>query len=306
MTNDPSPNRSKENPFSNPTIMVALIGGLCTLVGAIITVTPQLILLLNRPTETPVPTLAATLPVLPTSELTLTPTVMLPTDTATATETQIPPTPTETIPPSPTPVDPGIACLDRWQVISSNPGLIEPASSGTCAQASIPDLGISASSAGINFGINNFREQGTFGIATSLPADATISLQVDYLVLTQGEFWIALSNSPSPDNNMMILALQPKTGEVRIYNNRTNRHEYATKYSDLLENTSLSPGVLPYTYNITFTISGNRVSTKIHSTNLPDQSVNLPNYLFIGYNFKSTVGSLQTQVDVRNLSVEVK
>jgi hypothetical protein len=225
---------------------------------------------------------------------------VLPTDTA----TEIPPTPTETITPSPTPVDPGIACLDRWQVISSNPDLAETNSSGDCAQASVPGLGISASRAGVSFGINNFREQGTFGIATSLPTDATVTLQVKFLVLSQGEFWIALSNTPSPENKMMILALQPNTGEVRFYSDQTSRFSNKYNYRDLLTNTTLSSS-LPYTYNITFAISGNRVSPRIHFTNLPPQTVNLPRYLFIGYNKKSNQGSMTIQVEISDLVVGV-
>jgi hypothetical protein len=286
--------------FQNQTFVIAMIGVVGTIIAAIISVTPQIYELTRNPTDTPIPTLTFTLE--PTTLPTETPTELLPTDTA----TQIPPTPTETITPSPTPVDPGIACLDRWQVISSNPDLAVTDGAGNCAQASVPALGISASKAGINFGKNSLREQGTFGIATSLPADATVTLQVEFMVLTQGEFWIALSNTPNPENNMMILALQPSTGEVRIYSDQTSRYSYASKYSELLQNTILSPSVLPYTYKITFVISGNRVNTKIHSTTLPVQSVNLPKYLFLGFTNKSTLGSLTVQVDVNNLSVEAK
>ena len=298
MTEKPSDSRNSDHKsiFQNQTLMITLIGVIGTIIAAIITISPQLIQLVSKPTDTPFPTF--TLTVAPTSPQTEKPTEVLPTDTA----TEIPPTPTETIIPSPTPVDPGIACLDRWQVISSNPDLAETNSSGDCAQASVPDLGISASRAGVSFGINNFREQGNFGIATSLPTDATVTLQVKSLVLTQGEFWIALSNTPNPEDKMMILALVPNTGEVRFYSDQTSRFSNKYHYRDLLTNTTLSSS-LPYTYNITFAISGNRVSPRIHFTDLPPQTVNLPRYLFIGYNKKSNQGSMTIQVEISDLVV---
>jgi len=217
------------------------------------------------------------------------------------------PAPTDTASPSPTPtpINPPISCLDRWQIISTNPELTETTSQGDCAQASVPALGISASRTGVSFGINNFREQGNFGIATSLPTDATVTLQVEFIVLTQGEFWIALSNTPNPENKMMILALQPNTGEVRFYSDQTSRFSYKYNYGDLLTNTTLSSS-LPFKYKITFAISGNSVRPQIHFTNLPSQSVNLPKYLFIGYNNKSTLGSMTLQVEISNLIVEAE
>jgi hypothetical protein len=283
--------------------MIALIGVIGTIIAAIISVSPAWIQLVTKPTETAIPTLTATSP--SASPPTLTPTEELATNTA----TEIPPTATETVTPSPTPVDPGIACLDRWQVISGNPSgnpdLVETTSQGDCAQASVPALGISASRAGVSFGINNFREQGNFGIVTSLPTDATVTLQIKFLVLTQGEFWIALSNTPNPENNMLILALAPNTGEVRFYSDQTSRISNARDYSSLLTNTTLTSS-LPYIYNITFRISGNRVTPRIHFTDLPSHSVNLPKYLFIGYNKKSTLGSMTVQVDISNLTVDVE
>jgi hypothetical protein len=297
MSKSTRPKRKKQSPFSNPTVVIALIGGIFTLIAAIISVSPQFIEMARKPTETATPTMTATL--LPSSPATAT--EVRATDTA----TQVPPTPTDTITPSPTPIDPGISCLDRWQVISSNLDLAETTGQGNCAQTSVPALGISTSSAGISFAKNNFRQQGTFGIATALPSGATVTLQVKFLVLTQGEFWIALSNTPNPEGNMMILALAPNTGEVRFYNDQTSRYSYNYKYNNLLTNTTLSSS-LPYTYKITFAISGNRVSPSIHFTDLPPQSVNLPNYLFLGYNNKSTLGSMSVQIEVSDLSVEVK
>ena len=297
MTEGPPKSRksAKKSIFQNQTVVIALI----TVVGAIITgiiaVSPQLLSAARVPTPT------ATV-IESTSTMFMTPTETLepvqPTETITAS-----PAPTDT--PTPTPINPSISCLDRWQIISSNPDLVETTSQGTCAQASVPALGISASRAGVSFGVNNFREQGNFGIATSLPTDATVTLQVKFMVLTQGEFWIALSNTPNPENKMMILALEPNSGEVRFYSDQTSRFSNKYNYGDLLTNTTLSSS-LPYTYKITFAISGNNVRPQIHFTNLPAQIVNLPKYLFIGYNKKSTLGSMTVQVEISNLIVEVE
>jgi hypothetical protein len=299
MTKKTRSSESKESPFSNPTVVAALVTGILSLIAALVAVSPQLIPLIGDPTETPIPTFTATLA--PTTRPTSTPAEPL----ATGTVTPVPPTPTETITPSPTPVDPGIACLDRWQVVSSNPELISTSGAGSCAVSNVPGLGISASRNGLVFGINSFREQGTFGITTSLPADATVSMTVDLITLTQGEFWIALSNTPDPKDKMMILALEPNSGEVRFYNNQTSSFSNRYEYRGLLTNTSLSPS-RPYNYRITFSISGNSVNPRIHFTNLPPQIVNLPKYLFIGYNKKSTLGSMSVQVEISDLVVEIE
>lgn len=287
----------KKKWYDNQALVLTLIGVVGTIIAAVITILPQILGSIQKP----VPTLTA-VPATATVEVISTP---IPTSTETAipfTET-VSPTPTETA--TPTPISPPISCLDRWQVISSNPDLAETTSQGDCSQANVPGLGISSSRAGIRFGINNFREQGNFGIATSLPTDATVTLQVDLTVLTQGEFWIALSNTPNPENNMMILALEPNSGEVRFYNNQTSRFSQKHEYDNLLANTILSSGP-PFTYKITFEISGNNISPQIHFTNLPSQIVNLPKYLFIGYSNKSTLGSLTIQVEINDLTIDVK
>ena len=286
--------RAKQSPFSNPTVLAALITGIVGLIVALITALPQLLPLLSRPTETPIPSFAAT--VSPTS-----PAIETPTNTA----TQIPPTPTETVSPTPTQITPPISCLDRWQVISSDPNLAEAISQGDCNQANVPGLGITSSKNGLSMGVNNFQKQGTFGIVTSLPTTVTITMQVDLNVLTQGEFWIAISNNPNPENNMMILAMEPKTGEVRIYSDQTSRYNSKYEWSQLLANTSLTASS-PHTYKITFAISGNSVSPQIYYTNLPSQIVNLPKYLFIGYNNKSNLGSMTLQAKISDLNFDMK
>ena len=290
----------KEKWYENQALVLTLLGAGATIIAAIITILPQILDTFQKPEPT-----QTAIPITATMELTST----LPVATLTATETTIPftatvsPTPTETG--TPTPVSPPISCLDRWQIVSSDPELTKTSASGDCSAASVPTLGISASRNGINFGINNFREQGTFGIATPLPADATISLDVNLTALTQGEFWIAISNDPSPESNMAIIALEPQNGEVRIYSDQTNTFAGKYKWSDLISNTNLTTGP-PYAYTIKFSISGNKVDQQIHFTNLPSQFVNLPKYLFLGYSKKSSLGSMTVQVEITDLLIEIQ
>ena len=283
--------------YEDKNIQLALLGVTGTIIAALISVLPQLLNARQKPEPTQTPIIwTATIVASPTT----TPKPVLPT------ETPIPlPTGTATLTPTPTPITPPISCLDRWQVISSESDLAEATSQGDCTQANVPGLGISSSKNGISMGVNNFQKQGTFGLATTLPSAVTVSMQVDLNVLTQGEFWIAISNTSNLENNMMILAMEPKTGEVRFYSDQTSRYTRKYEWSQLLANTNLTASS-PHSYKITFAISGNNVSPQIYYTNLPSQIVNLPNYLFIGYNNKSTLGSMTLQVDISNLTFEVK
>jgi hypothetical protein len=281
--------------YDDKSIQLALLGLTGTIIAALITVLPQL--LNNRQKPEPTQT-----PIIWTATIVASPKATR--EPALSTETLIPtPTSTATLSPTPTPITPPISCLDRWQVISSEPDLAEVTSQGNCNQANVPGLGISSSQNGLSIGVNNFQKQGTFGIATSLPTAATITMQVDLNLLTQGEFWIALSNTPNPENNMMILAMEPKTGEVRIYNDQTSRYNLKYEWSQLLANTSLTASS-PHIYKITFAINGNSVSPQIYFTDLPSQIVNLPKYLFIGYNNKSTLGSMTLQAEISDLNFE--
>ncbi|MFZ5909825.1 MAG: hypothetical protein ACOYYU_07415, partial [Chloroflexota bacterium] len=205
-----------KKPFSNPTVLAAIIGVIGTIIVTLITTSPQIIAALKPPTETATPT--AIIPATNTPVPTMI--EFLPT----VTSTEIPPNPTETIAPPPTPVDPGITCLDRWEIKSSEASLVAPGASGDCKVANVPGLGITTSNAGLLFGQSSFREQGLFGIATSIPTNATIRLRVEMSTLTQGEFWIALSNTPQPDANALIFALQPQYGEVRYYLDQTETY----------------------------------------------------------------------------------
>lgn len=286
--------------FYNPTVLAAIIGGIVTILVTLITTWPQIIAAMNPPTEVVIPTLIATA-VPPTDTPLPTATeVTLPT----ATSTELPPTPTETVVSSPTPVDPGIACLDRWEIISSNPDIAATDSRDGCTKAGIPGLGISTSGDELIFGQNSFREQGTFGISTSLPPEATISIKVKRGVLTQGEFWIAVSNEPNPESNMMIIAIQPEFGEVRTYVDQTNSFTGRFNWAQLVENTNYGDGPT-YTYDISLRTSGNTVTSRINFFDLPSQIVNLPKYLFIGYQNKSTLGSVSMSITVSDLTIEV-
>jgi hypothetical protein len=296
MTNS-SRKSKKEKWYGNQAVVLTLLGAGATIIAAVITILPQIL----EATQKPDPTQTA-IPITATMEIT-------PTLPPTSTETAIPftetvsPTPTETA--TPTPVSPPISCLERWQIISSDPDLSITSGAGDCPVASVPELGISASRNGISIGVNNFREQGTFGITTPLPADANVTLDVSLTVLTQGEFWIGLSNTPNLENNLYILAIQPKSGELRTYIDQTSTFSEKYRYKDVTSNTSYAAGP-PFIYRIILDTSGNKVSPQIHFTNLPSQIVNLPKYLFIGYSNKSTLGSMSLQVEVSDLTVEME
>ena len=300
MNKNTSSDKNSQSIFSNPTVMIALIGMIGTIVAALIGVLP--LLTKSEPTAEPAappaPAFTETIPPT-TAPPTITPTEVPPTGTA----TEMPPTPTETIIPSPTPVDPGIACLNRWNAISSNSDLANPDPSGNCSSAGFPELGISTTGDDLIFGKNGFREQGVFGISTSLPSKAVIRMKVKLGILTQGEFWIALSNTPTPEDNMMIIALQPKNGEIRTYINQTNNFSRRITWDALVENTNYGNGPT-YTYDLVINTSANTVDTRINFFDIDDAIVNLPNYLFIGYQNKSTLGSVTMNITISDFSIE--
>jgi len=287
-----------KKPFSNPTVLAAIIGVIGTIIVTLITISPQIIAALKPPTETVTPTSTVSSPA------TNTPVPATIESLPAAASTDTPPAPTETIAPSPTPVDPGITCLDRWEIISSEASLVAPGASGDCKVANIPGLGISTSNAGLLFGQGSFREQGLFGIATSIPANATIRLRVEMTTLTQGEFWIALSNTPQPDANVLIFAPQSQYGEVRYYLNQTETYNGRYYWEQLSSEVNFGE-VPPYIYEFEFTTTGNEVDSEINLIDFSSQIVNLPNYLFLGYRNKSTIGSLTMRVKVTKLEIEL-
>ncbi|MFZ5909839.1 MAG: hypothetical protein ACOYYU_07485, partial [Chloroflexota bacterium] len=63
--------------------------------------------------------------------------------------------------------------------------------------------------------------------------------------------------------------------------------------------------VPPYIYEFELTTSGNEVGGEINLIDLSSQIVNLPNYLFLGYRNKSTLGSVTMKVKVTKLEIEL-
>lgn len=289
---------AKQTVFLNPVVLTALI----TVIGSIITtliVTATDLLKarqLSPASSTSISAATATFPPPTATWSPIPPTEAPPTVTFTA------PAPTDT---PPTPVTPPLDCLERWQVISSDETLTAPGSSPECSIAHLPGLGISASSLGLLFGQNNFKKQGLFGIATPVPGEATLRFRVEMTVLTQGEFWIALSDTPTPEANALIFALQPQNGEVRYYLNQTSAPN-GRIYWDQLSSQVNFGAAPPYVYDFKVTISGNKVSHEINLIDLPSQIVNLPKYLFLGYRNKSTLGSVTMQVKISNLAIEAR
>ncbi len=296
MSKESRPSKQKSI-FSNPTILTALI----TVIGSIITtliVTGSEVLKSRQQVSSQSNSLTETTAALPPPSATWS---AVPTSEAppTATFTELPPTDT----PQPTPVTPPLDCLERWQIVSSEEALATPGANEECRIANVPGLGISTSSDGLLFGQSNFREQGLFGLATALPAEATLRLRVEMTVLTQGEFWIAFSETPSPDTNALIFALQPQNGEVRSYSNQTSSPDGRYTWNQLSSQVNFG-ATPPYVYDFKVKISGNKVSNEINLVDLSSHIVNLPKYLFLGYRNTSTLGSVTMQVKVSNLEIE--
>lgn len=257
---------------------------------ALITTLPLLIPLLSGPTETPIPTLTAT--VLPTSSATETPTKVFPTDTT----TQIPPTPTETA--TITPVTPPLSCLDRWEIISSAPGEVFP--SGNCEKYSYPDLGIEPSQGTIlSFTPPSISINETTGITTKFSNDVNeIRFDVKLNNISEGKFWIALSNGTDPDNNSVSIRIQ-SNGLVRFYD--INGNEYSEKTWNELRDGTIYSANNPFYYNFVIRISGSNLNIGINNTRL--NLFGRPDYLFLGYKNKSAK-MVSLSVDVSNLEMK--
>lgn len=298
MSKEKRPSQQK-SVFANPAVLTALITVIGSIITTLIVTSTDIILKARQQAPTPphslntetiatLPPPTATLSIVPPSEA---PTVIF-----------ILAAPTDT--PQPTPITPPLDCLERWQVVSSDETLTTGGTSAECSLANVPALGISTSRDGLLFGQNNFKKQGLFGLATAMPAEATIRLRVEMTVLTQGEFWIAVSDTPTPETNALIFALQPQNGEVRSYLNQTSTPNGRFYWEQLSSQVNFGT-TPPYVYNFKFLMSGNKVSNEINLVTLPTQIVNLPKYLFLGYRNKSTLGSITMQVKVSNLQIEV-
>lgn len=293
MDNNPPSKESKESPFSNPTVVAALITGIISLVAALVAVSPQLLPLLSGPTETPIPTLTVT--VQPTSPPTQTPTELLATETA----TQIMPTATETLTPTATPITPPLSCLDRWEVISTIQ--TTPVSQGGCQKYSYPDLGIEPlQSEMLSFGATLLHVDGITGVTTEVPnAVKEIRFNVELDNLEDGEFWIALSDNKNPETNSISIKLQ-SNGLIRIYN--VDGRIYTEKTWNEARAGTIYGSSKPYIYKFVFKINGTNVNFMIN--NLPlNLSIN-PDYLFFGYKNKSPVKPVTVFVNVSNLEIK--
>jgi hypothetical protein len=202
-------------------------------------------------------------------------------------------------PSSPTPITPSLSCLNRWTAISDDESLTVPDTRSDCASAGYSGLGIFPSNDNLIFRLDNFDKQGIFGISTQIPFDAAIELQVDVTYMIQGEFWVALSNFPRPEKSMLVMAIQnlrESTGDVRVYLNQSDTR------IDSASGKTLGSGP-PYRYTFSFTTNGSEVRTRINSVNFRKQAFNMPQYLFLGFRNKSTLGYVALEVTISNLKI---
>jgi hypothetical protein len=282
--------RSQKSPFSNPTVVAALITGIVGLIVALITALPQLVPLFSRPTETPVPTLTATFqPISPPTATEMGVTGMA---------TEIPPTPTETLTPTPTPMTTLLSCLNRWEVISDLTAT--PESQAGCEKYGYPDLGIEPLQNGaLSFGKTALLIDAITGITTNLSNEASkVSFDVELNELTDSEFWIALSNDKNPEVDSINIRLQ-SNGLVRIYD--VNGNLYTDKTWGELKGDA-PDGSGKYNYKFVFEITGRSVNFFINE--LPLTLPTNPNYLFFGFKHKSTVKPVTVYVNISNLEVK--
>lgn len=207
------------------------------------------------------------------------------------------PTNTPTITPSPAPLT--LSCLDGWTAISDDETLIIPTKRSDCIKAGYNDLGILTSNENLIFRLDNFDRQGIFGLSAQIPFDATIEFQIDLTYMIQGEFWVALSNSPKPEKNMLVMAIQnlrESSGDVRVYLNQADTH------IDSASGKNLGSGP-PYRYKFMFTTDGSEIRTRINSVNFRKQAFNIPQYLFLGFRNKSTLGYVALEATISNLII---
>ena len=290
MTNSSESDKStKKKWYENQAMIIAILG----VVAALLSSLPAIVNALQKTESTPTATVPS-----PTQEnATLTPTI-----TATATETTIPPTatlsPTPTETATITPVPPPLNCLNRWEIISSAPGEVFP--SGNCEKYSYPGLGIEPSQGTIlSFTPTSISINETTGITTKFSNDVTeISFDVKLNNISEGEFWIALSNGADPDNNSVSIRIQ-SNGLVRVYD--INGKEYSEKTWNELRDGTIYSANKPFYYNFVIRISGSNLNIGINNTRL--NLSGRPDYLFLGYKNKSAK-LVTLSVDVSNLEMK--
>jgi len=293
MTNSTQSDEStKKKWYENQGMIIAVLG----VVAALLTALPSIIGALPKPEPTPtamVPTATISLP-------TLTSTAAI---TMTATETTIPPTatlsPTPTETATITPITPSLGCLDRWEVISSAPGTVY--SSGNCEKYSYPDLGIEpVQNTILSFVQPSILINETTGITTQFSNNVTeISFDIELDDITDGEFWIALSNGMDPDHNAVSIRLQ-SNGLLRVYDVGGNFYTEKT-WNELRDGTIYSANK-PFYYNFVIRISGTNLNIGINSIRL--NLSGRPEYLFLGYKNKSAVKDVAVFAEVSNLEMK--
>lgn len=283
----------------DPTVLTAVIGGIVTVVVALITILPQF-LEPRQPVEAP-PTLAAATMVNPTS--TFIPTAIL-------SETGSAPAATVFASPSIAELVPQINCLDQWEIITleGSPD-ITPVPQGQCNVTSIP--GIVTSDSGLSFiGTNIFKGKvGIYGIAVKVPSTSVVEFTAHLSQLYNAAFWVGLSSSPTPQDNMMILALRPSfqpsanpQGDIDLYINQYGKPDGQYLWDNLSAGTGITDGP-PYLYNFRFNINNGKIETQINDLGLESQFVSQPIYLFLGFYKKSNSGSVTLDVNVDNWKV---
>jgi hypothetical protein len=283
--------------YADRSVQLTILGVAGTIIAAVISILPQFIGNSQPPDPTQTPVVwTATAFELPTD----TPEPILPTDTATPGPTSTPtliPTPTET--PTATPITPPLSCLDRWEIVSSAPGTVF--ASGNCEKFSYPDLGIEPiQNTGLSFAQPSILINETTGITTRFSSNVTeISLDVKLDDISDGEYWIALSNGKNPDSNAVSIRLQ-SNGLVRLYD--VNGNFYTEKTWNELRDGTIYNANKPFYYNLVIRISGTDLSLGINNTRL-NLSGN-PNYLFLGYKNKSAVKDVTLFVEVSNLEMK--
>jgi len=300
----PSSSR-KKSVWEDPRVVIAIIGTIGSIVTVVIANLPAIMSTLkNTPTPLVAPPTATFVPALSPAP-SLTPSV-----TPSATLTPLLPLETPTLTPKPTSTGTmpplyalsSFSCLDGWQVVSSDASFAAtPLAVGTCNFSRVPELGIATAGDRLYWAVSSFRPLGIYGIAAPLPLEGgTLNLTVSSVSVLGGEFWVAFAHDPLPTGNALIFALQPQSGEVRLYHDNPNEVFSRLTWSKLQLGTEWVPNA-PYIYRMSVKIEGNNVGAHINSVKLPDLAVNLPRYLFIGFRKKSTLDVLDLNLRLFDL-----
>ena len=292
-----SQNSSNTKWYADRSVQLTLLGVIGTIAAAVISILPQYIK--NSPGPDPTQTAVIWTATLAESA-TDTPEPILPTDTATPGPTDtatLSPTPAETA--TITPITPPLGCLDRWEVISSAPGT--GYSSGNCKKYSYPDLGIEPiQDTALSFAQPSILINETTGITTGFSNNVTeISFDVKLDDISDGEFWIALSNGMDPDHNAVSIRLQ-SNGLVRVYD--VNGNFYTDKTWNELRDGTIYSANKPFYYNFVIRISGTNLSIGINNTRL--NLSGRPEYLFLGYKNKSAAKPVTLFAEISNLEMK--